>query len=77
MTKDDKISFVNRLCMTLALDIGQAIAEGNIPGVWEGDELRCYIADKMEEAASRTSIRKEPNGKRARDYRNTVAVTTL
>jgi hypothetical protein len=77
MTKEEKITFVNQLCMTLALDIGQEIDDGNIPGAWNGVELRCYIADKMEEAASRTEIRKDPNGKRARDYRNTIAVTTL
>ena len=77
MTQDDQITLVNELCMRMALDIGTKINEGKIPKDWDGHELRVLIADKAAESAARSTLRKEPRGKRARAYRNIRTTTDL
>ena len=77
MNEEGKLTFVNQLCMRIALDLGQQIMTGKIPEEWDGHELCALIADKAEDAASMSEVRKEPRKARAKDYRNTVIVNNL
>lgn len=49
-----------------------------MPDNWDGQELRVYIADRFEEAASMSVLRALNRPRRRwRDYQNTIATTTL
>lgn len=41
-----------------------------LPAEWDSHELRCFIADQFNQAASVSIIRREPRSKRAREYKN-------
>ena len=77
MNRNSQITFVNELCMLMALDIGTKIDAGEIPGDWDGHELRCLVADKATDNAALSAIRKEPRGARAKAYNNAIITTNI
>ena len=77
MNKSDQISFVNELCMRMALDIATKIDAGAVPEEWDGHELRCLVADKANANASRSEILTHKRGTRARSYRNHIITTNI
>jgi len=72
-----QVSLVNSLCMTMALEIGEAVSESKIPEEWDGHELREYIAELAARLASRSLINKKPRSARARAFHSHVRTTTL
>jgi len=77
VNREGKLTFVNRLCMSIALEIGEAIEEGKIPEDWDEHELRVLIADAAEASASVSEIRKEPRCKRARAFHKHMLTTEI
>lgn len=72
-----QIHFLRSLSSETTNTIVRYIREGKIPQEWDGHELRCLLADGCAMNASMSVIRKEPRGRRARDYRNTIIVNNL
>lgn len=77
MIKNAQISFVNELCMRMALEIATKIDDGEIPEEWDGHELRALIADKAIANASRSTVRANPRHARAKAYKNTILTTNI
>jgi hypothetical protein len=77
MNKTQQKKFVRDLSTSIVQECLGKIRDGQVPENWDGHELRCWLADKFEDAASMSIIRKEPRSKAAKEYRNTIATTTL
>jgi hypothetical protein len=76
MTYDEKKNFIR----TLLKQTEEALLNklDFVPEAWDGHELRALIADEVaEQIGSVSIIRRDPRGKRAREYRNTLAVQNL
>lgn len=71
MTKLEQMRFVNELLGSIKADIRSAIQRNEIPRSWNGIELREYIYEK----AQRSRVNDLLEGKRGRDYRNTITVS--
>lgn len=70
MRENEKVAFVYDLTWAIANSLVRKIQAGEVPEGWDGHELRCLVADKAADAASISEIRKEPRGKRAKNYGN-------
>jgi hypothetical protein len=77
VTRAEQLKFVRDLSRGVLRDIEQAIDKGLIPESWDGHELRCLLADKHEQSAAITIVRREPHRARAKDYENVVLVERL
>jgi hypothetical protein len=77
MTKNEQADFIGDLLHNVAQSLLDKIHSGKVPEEWNGHELRCWVADTIEDSARLSTIRKEPRSRRARDYRNTVLVNNL
>ena len=71
MTKLEQMRCVNDLLGSIKADILSAIQRNEIPRSWNGIELREYIYEK----AQRSRVNDLLEGKRGRDYRNTITVS--
>jgi hypothetical protein len=72
MTKADKRRFIRSLVDSIRRE---ALAKVDLmPEDWDGHELRQYLADKF---AFETTRMLRENRRRWRNYRNTVASTSL
>jgi len=77
MNRSEQKNFVREHLASFAHDLCRRIDLGHIPLEWDGHELRCVVAEKAKEAARFSDIRRHPHCKRAKDYRNIVAVNNL
>jgi hypothetical protein len=77
MSKFEQTKFVTDLSGVISRQIIQSINDGKIPEDWDGYELRCLLADKHEQSAKMTTVRRNPRSRAARDYKNTVLVNNL
>ncbi len=77
MNRDEQIEFVKCLAHNIRSELMTQIKEGRIPENWDGQELRCLLAERFEASAQMTLIRKQPRAKRAREYRNTKLIKNL
>lgn len=77
MTHNDQIAFVREMSANIAEEIVRAILADKVPAEWDGHELRCLLATKHHESAAMSLLVREPQRKRARDYRNAVLVNNL
>ncbi len=71
MTKREQLRFVHDLLDSIKNDIRHAIQRNEIPTTWDGIELREYIYEK----AQRSRVNHLLEGKRGRDYRNTITIS--
>ena len=76
MTRTQQRQFVRRLTKEIRDQIVNAISASNVPAEWDGHELRCLLAERFERSAQMTAIRKDPRGRRAREYRNTIRISS-
>jgi hypothetical protein len=72
MTRKLQIQFVRDLSRAIASEIITQIKMGVVPKEWDGHELRVLLADLHEESACMSCIRRTPQGRAARNYRNTI-----
>ena len=71
MTRTEQNEFSKNLTQSVAAEIHDKIARGIIPENWDGIELRLLLADKFAHEVC-------PPGKaRLKDYKNTIATTTI
>jgi hypothetical protein len=77
MWKSEKKRFVHLACRSMAQDICKHIDEGRVPDEWDGHELRCLIAHRAEQWAAPTKIMRNPKCERAKEFHNTITITTL
>lgn len=77
MTIHEQKHFVRQLSHNIAEEIMAKIDKGLIPPEWNGHELRCLLADKHEESAGATLVRRNPRSKLARQYKNTKLINML
>lgn len=73
MNLKEQHAFIRELCD----NVRDSLLKRQFPEEWDGHELRVLIAERFEQAAQMSLIKREPQRKRARDYRNTVLVTAL
>jgi hypothetical protein len=76
LTPAQQRNFVKDLTASIRDSVVNAISAGNVPAEWDGHELRCYLADRFEQDAKMSAIRKEPRSRRAREYRNTIQTSS-
>lgn len=77
MSRAEQKRFVREMSKTIAEDICSFIDEGKIPENWDGHEFRVLLASRHSESADMSSIRRHPQRKRARDFRNHCMVQYL
>jgi ribosomal protein S17E len=70
MTRQEQKNFVSLICKTISDEIVKNIDQNRMPESFDGHELRVLIADRFEENAKLSSIRREPRSKRARNCKN-------
>lgn len=75
MNRDQQQDFVHQLSSGIARDICEQIKAGKIPEGWDGHELRALLADRHEQSARMSLVKRRRA--RARDYRNTVLINNL
>jgi hypothetical protein len=75
MTRSDQRKFVRGLTASIRDSVLQSIATGDVPAEWDGHELRCLLANRFEQSAQMTYIRKEPRSRRTREFNNTIRTT--
>lgn len=73
MTPKEQEAFIRELCD----NVRDSLLKRQYPETWDGHELRVLIAERFEQSARMSLIRREPQRKRARDYRNEVLVRAL
>jgi hypothetical protein len=72
MTKREQRRFIRDLLMNIQRDIRDAIRTNGIPRLWDGIELREYIAEK----ADRSRATRALVGQRAQTYRNLITISS-
>lgn len=72
MTKTDQHRIVTELINSVSENLFAKIA--SVPEEWDGIELRQWVADTFNDESTQPRLL---NGKRLKDYRNTIATTTL
>ena len=77
MTREEQIRFIQDLCTNICGEVVKRVLAGKIPEEWDGQELRCLLADKFEDSASMSIIRREKRGRRKSEYRNTCTINNL
>ncbi len=77
MTRRDQKKFIRDLSASVVKSISEQIDRGQIPEGWDDHELRCLLAYRHGLSADMTSIRKEPRGRRARAFKNTIIIENL
>lgn len=65
--------FVVDLIDAVRAEILNKLARYEVPENWDGHELRHYIADKFADCVFGTALQ----GKRLKDYKNTIAISNL
>ena len=71
MDKQEQIELVTSLANAIAQKIVADIQQGRVPTSWDGIELRQLLADRAYESTGHL------DGKRKREYNNTVLVNNL
>lgn len=66
MTKDEKITFIQRLTSAVATDLVDRVNAGDIPEDWDGHELREILARKFDR--ERSEVMSDKRSRRYRDY---------
>lgn len=74
MEKYEQMQFVMDLTNNIKAAVLDLIKHGKIPAEWDGHELRCFLAERFDDAASATVIRREKRSRRTREYHNYVLV---
>lgn len=74
-TKRGKKRFVRDLSHTIVQEIEKLIDAGKIPDAWDGHELRCLLANRFEDSASMSRLRREPRSARAHSFKNHLLIT--
>lgn len=77
MTHNEQHQFVTELTTNICAEVKAAILADKIPADWDGHELRVLLADKFEQSAQMSLIRRDKRSERARDYHNTVITANL
>lgn len=75
MTRSEQVRFVKGLSDNIANNIIGAIRSGHVPEEFDGHELRVILANQFVASADMTTIKQNPQGSRARVFRNWVKVT--
>ena len=73
MSPKEQHEFIRELCD----NVRDSLLKRQYPEDWDGHELRVLIAERFEQSAQMSLIKREPQRKRARDYRNEVLVKAL
>lgn len=69
MNKNEQKVFVKDIAANVLSEVLALIRKDRIPRTWDGHELRCFLADRYDVLAQRTTIRNRPDGDRAKRYR--------
>jgi len=75
MTKAEKKLFIKNFTKTFVDEFISKIDK--VPEDWDGIEIRTWLADTVSDEARRWEIKQNPKGKRARKYRNDIAISEL
>lgn len=75
MSARQKRAFIRELSDNIRDSLLEKVS--NMPEEWDGHELRCLLAERHRQSASMSLIIKEPRGKRARKFNNTVLIQNL
>lgn len=73
MTKKEQRRFVSELTRNIKMHTLAHIESGAIPRTWDGIELREYLYEQFLHSRANHLL----EGKRGREYRNTITVSNL
>lgn len=77
MTRKEQARFVRELTRNITKQVVTTIQQGRVPEEWDGHELRVLLADRFNESASMSLLRKDGRARRSRAYRNAVMIGNL
>ena len=77
MTNRDKIRFIKNHAAAFVAEMVSKVEAGKVPEEWDGHELRVWFADKVNDDARCSLIRRAPRSARAKDYNNTIYCSNL
>jgi len=70
MTPKEQRTFIAELCD----NIKESLLRRQFPAEWDGHELRVLLAQRFEQSAQMSAIRREPRSRRARNFKNACLV---
>lgn len=76
-TTFDQKEFITGISDNIVNDIVKQIDEGKIPKEWDGHELRALLSIYHEQSASISNCMSNKNGKRYKEFKNTVLINNL
>ena len=77
MERNEQKRVIQELGDGIVRDLLEMVFAGKIPEAWDGHELRALFAAKAGDAASISTIVRQPRSARAREFRNHVLVNYL
>jgi len=75
MTKENQKELLKNFAQSFVDEFNIKIK--HVPENWDGNELRCWLADTINDAVRSTEIRRNPKSQRAKDYMKVMTVSNL
>ena len=70
--RESQSKFIRELCDNIRDDVLSQV--DRMPFEWDGHELRMYLAERFNRCTAISHIKKEPRGRRAKQYKCTVCL---